>query len=198
MLENELSRRDHAGNTATRGLTQDKGDESDERSITAVWCRVRSVNPSHPPDCGEPVCERLSVLKLKPTRLGAPDYSFPRDSSCVEEQHVLDFGTVPWVPWSGLRDCGKPGQTSSVLWMARDPRSIETPGRIVEVTSRTVHGRYLMRPSGEVNEIILGIVGRGEIKYGVELYAFVFLSNHFHVLMRECGAWSEWLCSLDT
>ena len=71
--------------------------------------------------------------------------------------------------------------------MARVPRFIETPGRIVEVTSRTIHGRYLMRPSEEVNELILGIVGRGQAKYGVELFAFVFLSNHLHVLMRVPG-----------
>jgi len=71
--------------------------------------------------------------------------------------------------------------------MARSPRSIETPGRIVEITSRTVHGRFLMRPSEEVNELILGIVGRAQAKYGVELFAFVFLSNHLHMLMRVLG-----------
>ena len=71
--------------------------------------------------------------------------------------------------------------------MSRSPRSIETPGRVVEITSRTIHGRYLMRPSEEVNEIILGAVGRGQALYGVELFAFVFLSNHLHILMRVLG-----------
>ena len=71
--------------------------------------------------------------------------------------------------------------------MARDPRSIETPGRVVEITSRTIHGRYLMRPSRDVNELILGILGRAQAKYDVELFAFVFLSNHLHMLMRVLG-----------
>jgi len=71
--------------------------------------------------------------------------------------------------------------------MARSPRSIETPGRVVEVTSRTLHGRYLMRPSEEANQLILGVVGRAQAKYGVELFAFVFLSNHLHILMRVLG-----------
>ena len=71
--------------------------------------------------------------------------------------------------------------------MGRGIRSIETPGRIVEITSRTMHGRFLMRPSEEVNEIILGAVGRGQAMYGVELYAFVFLSNHLHMLLRALG-----------
>ena len=71
--------------------------------------------------------------------------------------------------------------------MARQLRTIETPGRIVEITSRTVHGRFLMRPSREVNELILGILGRGQARYEVELFAFVFLSNHLHILMRALG-----------
>jgi len=41
-----------------------------------------------------------------------------------------------------------------------------------------------MRPSPEVNELILGVLGRAQAKYSIELYAFVFLSNHFHILMR--------------
>ena len=58
--------------------------------------------------------------------------------------------------------------------MGRGIRSIETPGRIVEITSRTLHGRFLMRPSEMVNEIILGVVGRAQRLYSVELYAFIF------------------------
>ena len=64
-------------------------------------------------------------------------------------------------------------------------RSVENRSRIVEITSRTVHGRYLMRPSPKVNDLILGVLGRAQRKYDVTLYAFVFLSNHFHLMSRS-------------
>ena len=58
----------------------------------------------------------------------------------------------------------------------------------MEVSARTQHGRFLLRPSPEVNDIILGALGRAQARYGVEIYAFVFLSNHFHMLMRVDSA----------
>ena len=56
-------------------------------------------------------------------------------------------------------------------------------GSLVEVTTRTVHGRWLMRPSPEVNDVILGIVGRALEFYPVRIHAFVVLSNHAHWLL---------------
>lgn len=72
--------------------------------------------------------------------------------------------------------------------MARSLRFIDNESGIVEVSSRTIHGRFLMRPSPEVNDLILGILGRAQAKYEIELFAFVFLSNHFHLLMRVLSA----------
>ena len=66
--------------------------------------------------------------------------------------------------------------------MGREPRSIETLGRVVEITARTIHGRYLLRPSPAVNELVLGVMGRAQAKYDITLFAFVFLSNHVHLL----------------
>lgn len=40
-----------------------------------------------------------------------------------------------------------------------------------------------MRPSDEVNEAILGVIGRAQTQNDVDLYAFVFLSNHYHMLV---------------
>jgi hypothetical protein len=54
---------------------------------------------------------------------------------------------------------------------------------LVEITSRTQHGRYLLRPSPETNAIILGVLGRAQRLYEVYLHAFIVLSNHFHLLM---------------
>lgn len=59
---------------------------------------------------------------------------------------------------------------------------------IVEVTSRTLQGRFFMRPSPEINKLILGILGRAQAKYPVELFAFIFMSNHLHILMRVDSA----------
>jgi REP element-mobilizing transposase RayT len=53
---------------------------------------------------------------------------------------------------------------------------------MVEITTRTVQGRWLLRPSEELNDTILGILARAQELYGVELHAFTFLSNHFHLL----------------
>ena len=65
---------------------------------------------------------------------------------------------------------------------------VDNESGVVEITARTVHGRFLLRPSPEVNDIILGALGRAQSRYGVDLYAFVFLSNHFHILMRVDSA----------
>jgi REP element-mobilizing transposase RayT len=56
------------------------------------------------------------------------------------------------------------------------------PGAMVEITTRTVQGRWLLRPSEQLNDTILDILGRAQELYGVELHAFTFLSNHFHLL----------------
>ena len=72
--------------------------------------------------------------------------------------------------------------------MARRLRFLDNASGIVEVVSRTFQGRFLLRPSPEVNDIILGVLGRAQRKYGVELFAFVFMSNHFHILMRAESA----------
>lgn len=59
---------------------------------------------------------------------------------------------------------------------------------LVEISSRTQHGRYLLRPSAESNAIIVGVLGRAQAKYGVYVHAFIVLSNHFHLLMSVLSA----------
>ena len=66
--------------------------------------------------------------------------------------------------------------------MARRIRFVP-PSSLVEVTCRTVQGRWLLRPSPELRDIVVGILARARTRYsGVRLHAFVFLSNHFHLL----------------
>src|SRR4051812_37865042 len=55
---------------------------------------------------------------------------------------------------------------------------------LVEVTCRTIQGRFLLTPSTELNEIILGALGRAQELYPVGICAFAFATNHFHLLLR--------------
>jgi REP element-mobilizing transposase RayT len=57
-------------------------------------------------------------------------------------------------------------------------------GATFEVTCRTLQARLLLRPSAELNQIVPGILGRAQRLYGVQLFAYVFVSNHFHLLLR--------------
>ncbi len=65
--------------------------------------------------------------------------------------------------------------------MSRRLRHVE-PGHVVEVTNRTFQGRLLLRPSPALNDIILGILGWAQAATGLVIHAFVFLSNHYHLL----------------
>ena len=66
--------------------------------------------------------------------------------------------------------------------MARRLRFIPA-GHLVEVGNRTIQGRFLLRPSPELTDIILGVLGRAQRLYGMSIHAFVFLSNHYHMLV---------------
>lgn len=68
--------------------------------------------------------------------------------------------------------------------MPRRIRSLDDPHGLVEITTRTIHGRYLMCPSEKVNDIINGVVGRGQAKYEVTIYTATFLSNHYHLMAK--------------
>lgn len=54
---------------------------------------------------------------------------------------------------------------------------------MVEVTYRTVQGRFLLRPSQQLNEIIMGVFAYAQSFYPVELIGIVVLSNHLHMLL---------------
>jgi len=70
-------------------------------------------------------------------------------------------------------------------------RYIPPEGALVEVTTRTQHGRLLLRPHPDLNEIVRGILARAQRLYfppGAGLVAFCFLSNHYHLLLRVQNA----------
>ncbi len=70
--------------------------------------------------------------------------------------------------------------------MSRCLRHVPEGGAMMEITTRTIQGRFLLRPSKDLNEIVLGIVGRAQRYHKVELFGISVLSNHYHML-----AWAK-------
>lgn len=70
------------------------------------------------------------------------------------------------------------------------PRRIRffPPDSLVEVTCRTIQGRLLLQPTPLVRDLTLGILGRAARLYPVQIHGFVFLSNHFHLLLTVPSA----------
>jgi len=56
-------------------------------------------------------------------------------------------------------------------------------GSVVEVTSRTVGARFLLRPGPAANALILGVLGRAQHLFGVRVFAVAVMSNHLHALL---------------
>jgi REP element-mobilizing transposase RayT len=65
--------------------------------------------------------------------------------------------------------------------MSRRLRYIPEGGALVEVTCRTIHSRFLLRPSPELDDIVVGVLGRAQRMYPIRLCSFAFASNHFHL-----------------
>jgi len=72
--------------------------------------------------------------------------------------------------------------------MSRRLRFIPEGGALVEVTCRTIQGRFLLKPSEELRSIVIGVLARAQKLYPIELHAFVFLSNHYHLLLSAQNA----------
>lgn len=76
----------------------------------------------------------------------------------------------------------------SFLGMGRRLRYIPPEGCLVEVTNRTIQGRFLLRPSAKLNLLVVGILGRAQRLYDVEIHGYVVLSNHYHLLVTVNSA----------
>jgi len=50
------------------------------------------------------------------------------------------------------------------------------------VSNRTIQGRFLLRPSPELNDIVVGVLGRAQRQFNLQIFAFQFLSDHYHLL----------------
>jgi hypothetical protein len=59
---------------------------------------------------------------------------------------------------------------------------------LVEITTRTLQGRLLLRPSPELTDIILGVIGKAQDLYKMSIHAFVVLGTHAHFLLSPPSA----------
>ncbi len=72
--------------------------------------------------------------------------------------------------------------------MSRRLRFIPEERTLVEVTCRTVHGRYLLRPSPLLDAILIGTLARAVGRYGARCIVFAFVSSHYHLLLEVDSA----------
>ena len=64
------------------------------------------------------------------------------------------------------------------------PLRVIDPDCIYFVTNRCAQGRLLITPSPRLNVLIGGVLAHACERYGVTLFAYVFASNHFHLLLK--------------
>jgi REP element-mobilizing transposase RayT len=58
------------------------------------------------------------------------------------------------------------------------------PAEIFFVSVRSFQRRFLLRPSAETNEVLGGVLSRAVRLHGVELFSFIVLSDHLHLVVR--------------
>ena len=58
----------------------------------------------------------------------------------------------------------------------------------MEITQRTLQGRLLLRPTPELCRIVNGILGRAQQLFDMTIHAFIFLSNHYHLILSPKDA----------
>ena len=71
--------------------------------------------------------------------------------------------------------------------MARPLRFIPDQS-LVEVTTRTIQGRLLLKPSQPLNDLVLGVIGKAQHVYKMTVHAFAIASNHTHFLLSPSDA----------
>jgi REP element-mobilizing transposase RayT len=72
--------------------------------------------------------------------------------------------------------------------MPRRLRHIPHENSLVEITCRTIGERYLLKPTRELQSIIIGVLGRAQREHPVLIHAFTFMSNHYHMLLTPGSA----------
>ena len=70
----------------------------------------------------------------------------------------------------------------------------------MEITTRAIHGRFILRPSPKLTAVILGIIGRAAARYGIPVHAFFFASNHYHLIVTvpDVRSLALFMCYLNS
>ncbi|MEM9553451.1 MAG: transposase [Acidobacteriota bacterium] len=82
----------------------------------------------------------------------------------------------------------------------RDLRHLPSPGALVEITQRTMQGRYLFRPSRRLNALVVGCLARAQKHTECRVHAVAALSTHFHLLASfdTVEQMAKFMCHLKT
>lgn len=72
-------------------------------------------------------------------------------------------------------------------------------GQMYELTTRVIDGHHYLRPEQAVNDVLLGCLGRALHLYPLHIHAFVFMSNHYHMLVTAADAeqLAEFMCHFN-
>lgn len=81
----------------------------------------------------------------------------------------------------------------------RRPRFGE-PRFLAEVSTRTDNACHRLVPSPELNDMVLGVIGRAQEHYNLNIHGFVFMSNHYHMLVTAADAdtLASFICFINT
>ncbi len=83
--------------------------------------------------------------------------------------------------------------------MGRELRFVP-PNSLQHVTDVTFQNRHFLRPSKEVNERLLGVIGRAQKKYEMVIHGVAVASTHWHFLLRprDAAHLSSFMCFVKT
>ena len=119
--------------------------------------------------CGEPIVIERRGPQARSTYFCPRCQRRCRLSRCLAPRW-RDSCSGSWAPQGGVQ-------------LGRPLRMYEA-GIPYFLTIRCLQGRLFLRPSERTNEVIGGVLARAVRLAGVELFAFVFASNHLHLLVR--------------
>ena len=78
---------------------------------------------------------------------------------------------------------------------------VQHPDSIYLITNRCLHSRFLFAPgqSNLLSHTILQLLAASQARFNVHIFAFVFLSNHFHLIVRApLMNLSQFMCHFQT
>jgi hypothetical protein len=71
----------------------------------------------------------------------------------------------------------------SYMSMSRKLRFVPHARTLISITCPTVQGRFLLRPGPQLNDLVLGVLGRAQRRYETTISALFVMSSHLHMLL---------------